>query len=158
MLTVCLAWAGNPVHPDDRNRSIPVREIAPLLRIENIRWLILQRGAGAAELDGLGRADVVQLGDRLNNFSDIASVVCAADLTITVDTSFCHLAGALGRPVWTLLPYVPDWRWMLGRDDSPWYPSMRLFRQPSPRDWPSVIATVAEALGADADVSRDSIS
>jgi tetratricopeptide (TPR) repeat protein len=144
ILTVALAWAGNPDHPDDHNRSLPVAEVEPLLELPNIRWLILQKGSGASKLDS--RDNVIQLGDRLNNFSDIAAVICKADLTISVDTSFCHLAGALGRPVWTLLSRAPDWRWLLGRADSPWYPTMRLFRQSAQRDWAGVIAAVSEAL------------
>jgi hypothetical protein len=143
-LTVALAWAGNPDHPNDHNRSMPVSELKPLLETENIRWLILQKGAGANQLDP--RSDIIQLGDALNNFSDIATAIGAADLVISVDTSFCHLAGALGRPVWTLLSYAPDWRWLLHRTDSPWYPTMRLFRQPRPRDWADVIANVSQAL------------
>ena len=143
-LTVALAWAGNPDHPNDHNRSMPVAAIRPLLEIPNISWLVLQKGAGANQLEAY--ADITRLGDALNNFSDIANVICSADLVITVDTSFCHLAGALGRPVWTLLSYAPDWRWLLDRTDSPWYPTMRLFRQPRPRDWPVVISEVAEAL------------
>jgi hypothetical protein len=143
-LTVALAWAGNPDHPDDHNRSLPVFEIMPLLQIPGINWLILQKGSGASELDV--RENVIQLGNQLDNFSDIASVICKADLTISVDTSFSHLAGAIGRPVWTLLSYAPDWRWLLRRTDSPWYPTMRLFRQSAPRDWAGVIAAVSQAL------------
>jgi tetratricopeptide (TPR) repeat protein len=143
-LTVALAWAGNPNNPYDYARSLTVSQMEPLLEIRGVRWLILQRGAGASKLDP--QPNVLQLGDRLDNFSDIATVICSADLTISVDTSFCHLAGALGRPVWTLLSYVPDWRWLLQRTDTPWYPSMRLFRQSSPRDWAGVIATVSQAL------------
>jgi tetratricopeptide (TPR) repeat protein len=143
-LTVALAWAGNPDNPYDYARSLTVSQIEPLLEIRGVRWLILQRGAIAAELEP--RNGIVHLGDQLDNFSDIAAVICSADLTISVDTSFCHLAGALGRPVWTLLSYVPDWRWLLQRTDTPWYPTMRLFRQSSPRDWAGVIATVSQAL------------
>lgn len=143
-LTVALAWAGNPDNPYDYNRSLTIPDIAPLLETRGVRWLIVQRGAGASDIEH--RDQVIQLGDQLDNFSDIAAVVCSADLTISVDTSFCHLAGALGHPVWTLLSYVPDWRWMLQRADTPWYPSMRLFRQSRPRDWPAVIATVSLAL------------
>lgn len=143
-LTVALAWAGNPDNPYDYNRSLTVSQIAPLLETRGVRWLILQRGAGALDIEH--RDNIIQLGERLDNFSDIASVICSANLTISVDTSFCHLAGALGRPVWTLLSYVPDWRWMLRRTDTPWYPSMRLFRQSRPRDWAAVIATVSLAL------------
>jgi hypothetical protein len=150
--TVALAWAGNPDHPDDHNRSMPVSEIKALLETENIRWLIVQKGAGANRLEV--RSDIIQLGDVLNNFSDLATVISAADLVISVDTSFCHLAGALGRPVWTLLSYAPDWRWLLHRTDSPWYPTMRLFRQPRPRDWAGVIAEASRALRAHGDLYK----
>ncbi len=143
-LTVALGWAGNPDHPNDHNRSLTVAQIKPLLQQEGIRWLILQDGSGAAELGR--RPDIVQLGSSLTNFSDIATAMCRSDLVISVDTSFCHLAGALGRPVWTLLSYAPDWRWMLGRSDTPWYPSMRLFRQRSLGDWSGVIDAVSQAL------------
>ncbi|HEX4157512.1 MAG TPA: tetratricopeptide repeat protein [Rhizomicrobium sp.] len=143
-LTVALAWAGSSDNPYDYNRSLTASRIEPLFGIGGVRWLILQRGARAEAIEP--RSDIVQLGDRLDNFSDIAAVIGCADLTISVDTSFCHLAGAMGCPVWTLLSYVPDWRWLLQRPDSPWYPSMRLFRQASPRDWAGVIAAVSRAL------------
>jgi tetratricopeptide (TPR) repeat protein len=146
-LTVALAWAGNPDNPYDYIRSLTISQMEPLLGISGVRWLILQRGAGASEIEP--RSNVIQLGDQLDNFSDIAAVICSADLTISVDTSFCHLAGAMGRPVWTLLSCVPDWRWLLQRSDSPWYPSMRLFRQSSPRDWAGVVAAVSLALAQD---------
>jgi Tfp pilus assembly protein PilF len=142
--TVALAWAGNPDHPNDHNRSMAVSDIRPLLETENIRWLILQKGAGANQLEA--SPDIVRLGEALDNFSDIAAIMSSADLVISVDTSFCHLAGALGRPVWTLLSYAPDWRWLLHRTDTPWYPTMRLFRQATPRDWAGVITEVAQAL------------
>ncbi len=146
-LTVALAWAGNPDHPDDHNRSLRVAEIRPLLEVKGVRWLILQRGAGASSLeDG---EDVVRLGDSLVDFAQIAAVIASADLTISVDTSFCHLAGAMGRRVWTLLSYAPDWRWLRERTDSPWYPTMRLFRQRHPRDWAGVVAEVSQALASE---------
>jgi hypothetical protein len=143
-LTIALAWAGTPDNPYNYTRSLSIPQIEPLLETRGVRWLVLQRGTIAAELGP--RDNVLHLGDQLTNFSDIAAVICSADLTISVDTSFCHLAGALGRPVWTLLSYVPDWRWLLQRTDSPWYPSMRLFRQSAPRDWAPVIANVSQAL------------
>jgi hypothetical protein len=143
-LVVALAWAGNPDHPNDRNRSLAVAQIKPLLRPGNIRWVILQNGSGALELERT--PNIVQLGSKLTNFSNIAAVMCGVDLVISVDTSFCHLAGALGRPVWTLLSYAPDWRWLLARSDSPWYPTMRLFRQSSSGNWQGVIDAVSRAL------------
>jgi hypothetical protein len=94
------------------------------------------------------RSDVISLGPSLENFADTAALISCLDLVISVDTSVAHLAGALGRPVWILLPFVPDWRWLLDRDDSPWYPTARLFRQTDSRDWRSVVDEVRTALNA----------
>jgi Tfp pilus assembly protein PilF len=143
-LVVALAWAGNSDHPNDRNRSLAVAQIKLLLRMNGIRWVILQNGSGASELGQTSH--IVQLGSKLTNFSEIAAEMCRVDLVISVDTSFCHLAGALGRSVWTLLSYAPDWRWLLARSDSPWYPTKRLFRQSSPGNWQGVIDAVSQAL------------
>ena len=82
----------------------------------------------------------------INDFSDTAALMESLDLVIAIDTAVAHLAGAIGKPVWTLIPFAPDWRWMLNREDSPWYPTMRLFRQPSPGNWQSVIAKIVEEL------------
>jgi hypothetical protein len=143
-LTIALAWAGNPAHIDDHHRSIALVELAPLLRIEGVRWLSVQKGAAARALKP--GPDIVNLDAQIRDFDDTAAILDLADLVITVDTAVCHLAGALGRPTWTLLPFAPDWRWLLGRTDSPWYPSMRLYRQPADRDWASVVARVATDL------------
>ena len=89
---------------------------------------------------------IIDYTEEIADFSDTAALIQNLDLIISVDTAVAHLAGALGKPVWTLLPFVPDWRWMLEREDSPWYPTMRLFRQPSPGDWESVIVRIKEAL------------
>jgi ADP-heptose:LPS heptosyltransferase len=94
------------------------------------------------------RSDILNFGDELQDFSDTAALISELDLVISVDTSVAHLAGSLGKPVWTLVTYIPDWRWLLDRDDSPWYPTMRLFRQPRIDDWQSVVARVRDALGA----------
>ena len=123
--------------------------LAPLLRIPGLRWLNLQKGPGAGDLTGRrGGSEVIALGDSLADFSDTAAVLAQADLVISVDTALCHLAGALGRPTWLLTPFAPDWRWLLERRDSPWYASMRLYRQPRPRDWAAVVADVARDLAA----------
>ena len=106
-------------------------------------------GAAAAEAPPPGLA-VEALGPRLASFGRTAAVIDRLDLVVTVDTAVAHLAGALAKPVWTLLPFAPDWRWLTGRDDSPWYPTMRLFRQQTPGDWAGVMARVAEALRAEA--------
>ncbi|MDR3510705.1 MAG: tetratricopeptide repeat-containing glycosyltransferase family protein [Caulobacteraceae bacterium] len=141
-----LAWSGNPTHVNDRNRSIAFDRLAPLLG-EEIEWIALQneiRPRDSAAFAASGR--VTFLGDALNDFADTAALVEQMDLVITVDTSLAHLAGSLGKPTWILLPFAPDWRWLLDRADSPWYPTARLFRQPAIGDWDSVIAEVQAAL------------
>jgi len=107
--------------------------------------LSLQQAARAEELAALG-VDVFDAGPQLSDFAETAALIANLDLVISVDTAVAHLAGALGAPVWTLLAFPPDWRWLLGREDSPWYPSMRLFRQRQPGDWASVTDAVREAL------------
>ncbi len=141
---VGIAWAGSAVHRNDRNRSIPLERLAPLLEIEGPRWFSLQVGERAADL--AGRKGVINLAPELTDFGETAAAIAALDLVITADTAVAHLAGALGKPVWLMLPFVPDWRWLLGRADSPWYPSMRLFRQPRAGDWDAVVAAVRGAL------------
>ena len=142
-----IAWRGNPEHWNDRNRSCPLRQFAPLLAVPGVVAHSLQKGPAAVEIGAEGLSPLVgDLGARLGDFSDTAAALHNLDLVVTVDTALAHLAGAFGRPVWVLLPYAPDWRWMLGRADSPWYPTMRLFRQPSPGDWESVFAEVETAL------------
>lgn len=139
---VGLVWKGNPNHRNDHNRSIPFATMAPLLELEGMQFLSLQKGAER----GLVPKHVLDFGPLLTDFGETAAAIHGLDLVIAVDTSVAHLAGALGKPVWTLLPYAPDWRWMLHRTDSPWYPTMRLFRQPIPGDWQSVIREVSTEL------------
>lgn len=141
-----LVWSGNATHTNDRNRSISAELLAPLLA-RDATFVGLQTEVRPSDKAALGeRGNLIQGGQFFGDFSDTAAVVAALDLVITVDTSAAHLAGALGRPVWLLLPYVPDWRWLLDRDDSPWYPTARLFRQDSSRDWGAVIARLDRAL------------
>jgi tetratricopeptide (TPR) repeat protein len=145
---VGLAWAGNPAHPNDLHRSVPLAVLAPLLAVPGIVWFSLQQGDAAAEVaraPAAARLVPLPSGAAL---VDTAALIAELDLVITVDTSIAHLAGALGRPGWVMLPFAPDWRWQLGRDDSPWYPTLRLFRQPRARDWPAVAERVANALQA----------
>jgi tetratricopeptide (TPR) repeat protein len=146
-LKVGLVWAGSPAHRRDRDRSLPLAAFAPLAAIPDIAFFALQKGKAAADAAdppaGMALAD---LGTALGDFADTAAAVTALDLVITVDTSVAHLAGALGKPVWILLSHVPDWRWLLERRDSPWYPTARLFRQPARGDWAPAIAEVAAAL------------
>jgi len=141
-----LVWSGNPKHGNDHNRSIPLRTLLPLLDLE-AQFVSLQKDPRPDDRAVLReRNDILDLGSKLKNFADTAAVIEHLDLVITVDTSVAHLAGALGRPVWILLPYVPDWRWLLNRDDSPWYPTARLFRQSETRDYASVIERVRSEL------------
>jgi len=149
-LKVGIAWAGNPKNLIDYRRSCTLADFTQLLQIPNIAFYSLQKEPRAVDLAQLVsmRKVVQDLSHLLNDFADTAVVVEQLDLVITVDTSVAHLAGALGHPVWVLLPFVPDWRWMIEREDSPWYPTMRLFRQTSPGDWAGVMNRVAEALQA----------
>jgi hypothetical protein len=144
-LKVGIVWAGSPTHPRDRFRSVPVASLAPLLRIPGIRFYSLQKGPTATGLSQID-ATVVDLGADLQDFADTAAAIAHLDLVIGVDTAVVHLAGALGKPVWTLVASPPDWRWMEGRDDSPWYPTMRLFRQTSQGNWDEAVDRVAHAL------------
>jgi tetratricopeptide (TPR) repeat protein len=144
---VGLAWSGRPTHKNDRNRSIPLQSLLPLLEGIDATFVSLQREVRSADMDVLqGRADVLYFGDELNDFADTAALIANLDLIVSVDTSIAHLAGALAKPVWVLLPYIPDWRWLLDRDDTPWYPTARLYRQDETRQWDSVIARVHTAL------------
>ena len=140
-LKIGLNWAGSPHNRDDRNRSLPVEALAPLAQVPGVRLFSLQKG-----FRGPGPFPM-QFLEATENFAGTAAVIANLDLVITCDTSIAHLAGALGRPVWTLLPFAPDWRWMLDRADTPWYPTMRLFRQPSRGDWTTPVRQIAERLG-----------
>ena len=142
---VGLVWAGNPLHSNDRRRSMQAAALAPVIAAGQGTMVALQTGPRSRELAAFGVADH---SGALSDWADTAAAVSVLDLLITVDTAAAHLAGALGIPVWLMLPYAPDWRWMLHREDSPWYASMRLFRQPSPGDWEGVARRVAAALAA----------
>ena len=137
-LKVGLAWAGNPAHTNDRRRSLPATALDRILAAPGCNFVSLQVGRRAHEA-GL-------LETRLTDFAETAALIEALDLVVTVDTAVAHLAGALGKPTWVMLPFAPDWRWLLGRDDSPWYASVRLFRQPTPGDWAAVAQAVVGAL------------
>jgi tetratricopeptide (TPR) repeat protein len=144
---VGLIWAGNRQYLLDRFRSITLSQLAPLARRTQVRYYSLQKGEAAAQFHGLpSDFHVTDLSPELHDMVQTAAVIANLDLVISVDTAVAHLAGALGRPVWTLLPYSPDWRWLLAREDTPWYPTMRLFRQPQPGDWTAVIAAVCREL------------
>ena len=142
-----LVWSGNPNHTNDRNRSLPFRELLPLFDGVAAEFVSLQKNLHPEDEELMRqRSDVLDLGPALRDFCATAAVVEQLDLIISVDTSVAHLAGGLGRPLWILLPYIPDWRWLLDRDDSPWYPSARLFRQTATRDWAEVVERVRAAL------------
>lgn len=141
-LRVGLAWAGNPTHRDDRKRSIEPAQFASLLPGADAKFFSLQVGRRNS-LPGL-----IDLTEQLTDFADTAALMAKLDLVITVDTAVAHLGGALGKPVWVLLPFLPDWRWGLEGEGTPWYPTMRLFRQRTAGDWDEVIGRVATALKA----------
>ncbi|CAO3357242.1 tetratricopeptide repeat protein [Azospirillum melinis] len=149
-LRVGLVWAGNPQHRNDRNRSIPAAALLPLLMVPGVRFVSLQTGEAAAGLDRLPGVTVPNAMERVRDFADTAAILANLDLLVTVDTAIAHLAGAMGVSCWLMLPHVPDWRWLLDRADSPWYPSLRLFRQPRPGDWATTLGTAAAVLKAQA--------
>ena len=144
-LKVGLVWAGSPTH--DPQRFIKLSNLAPLGQVSGVRFFSLQKGEASiqAKTPPAGM-ELIDWTAELKDFADTAALIANLDLVITIDTAAVHLAGALGKPVWTLLPFIPDWRWMLEREDSPWYPTMRLFRQSIRGDWDGVIKRVAEAL------------
>jgi hypothetical protein len=143
-----LVWSGNPAHHRDQVRSIELSALTPLLDA-GATFFSLQKDIRPADAAVLARhSGVIQIADELADFSDTAALMAELDLIISVDTSTVHLAGAVGRPVWILLPYLPDWRWLLDRDTSPWYPTAHLFRQDETRRWDSVIPRVRAALSA----------
>src|SRR6516165_10766937 len=141
-----IAWSGRPTHKNDHNRSINLSLFLPLLDAQ-ATFVSLQtdiRPNDAALLKE--QKNILNFGEELKDFSDTAAIISNLDLVISVDTSAAHLAGALGKPIWVLLPFIPDWRWLLDREDSPWYPTARLFRQNGTRVWDNVIARVHTAL------------
>jgi hypothetical protein len=145
---VAIAWSGNPSHDNDRNRSIRFAQLTPLLAAP-ASFVGIQREVRAEDAASLaGEQRVTQLGEELADFSDTAAVLALCDLVIAVDTAPAHLAGAMGRPLWVLVPFAPDWRWTREGASTPWYPRARLFRQPALGDWQSVIARVAEELAS----------
>ncbi len=144
---VALVWAGNPAHVNDRNRSIDFNLLAPLLAVEGVSFVSLQRDLRGGEREALAaHGNVHHLGDELADLADTAAVLSIADLLVAVDTAAVHLAGAIARPAWVMVPFVPDWRWTPAGETSPWYPQLRLFRQSAPGNWPGVIAQLRDAL------------
>jgi Tfp pilus assembly protein PilF len=144
---VGIVWAGRPTHHNDRNRSTGLASFLPLTEIPGLALVSLQKGPPQTQIGGYwGRAPLINLGPEIGDFGDTMAVLECLDNVVSVDTSVVHLAGAMGKEAWVMLPYAPDWRWLLDRADSPWYPSLRLFRQGPDRSWDPVIAVIAEDL------------
>ena len=155
-LKVGLVWAGGPHNKNDRVRSISLAALAPLANVPGVRFYSLQKGPASEQARALPQG--MQLTDwspELHDFADTAALVANLDLVISVDTAVAHLAGAIGKPVWLLIPLSPDFRWLLNRADSPWYPTMRIFRQPARGDWSSVIGHVTNALRATSEAAAE---
>jgi tetratricopeptide (TPR) repeat protein len=146
-LKVGLAWAGNPAHPRDLQRSMPLSAISALWQLQGVRYFSLQKALRPGELEQFPpQTTLVDLGPDLEDFADTAAAIAQLDLVVCVDTAIAHIAGALGKPVWLMLPEIGDFRWLKGRDDSPWYPTMRLFRQRQMGQWDAVVGNVKAAL------------
>jgi len=142
-----IVWSGAASHKNDRNRSIPLIDFKNILNQSCAEFISLQKEFRVADEAVLANFPALRiLGPQIRDFADTAAIISLLDLVITVDTSVAHLAGAIGKPTWLLLPYAPDWRWLLNRDDSPWYPTMRLFRQPEIGDWGNVLERIAREL------------
>jgi ADP-heptose:LPS heptosyltransferase len=140
-----LAWSGNPAQIADRQRSIAL-EVMGSLTCPEFEWFSLHRDVRESDVEALNSSpDIRHFGDQMD-FDETAALIEHMDLVISIDTSIAHLAGAMGKPVWVLLPFVPDWRWLLDRQDSPWYPSARLFRQDQAGEWGAVMEKVKSAL------------
>ncbi len=142
-----LAWTGRPTHPNDRRRSVPLAQLLPLAELGPAAFVSLQKPMPARDIEHIGKfAHMTDLSNDLTDFGETAAVIENLDLIVTVDTSMGHLSGALGKPAWIMIPKAADWRWMLDRSDSPWYPSVRLFRQDKPGGWQPVLDAVRDAL------------
>jgi tetratricopeptide (TPR) repeat protein len=149
---VGIVWAGSPTHGNDRYRSCKLKDFAPVAKVDGFRLYGLQKGVAAAQMDEMAEVlPIVNISKEFEDFTDTAAAIENLDLVISVDTSVLHLAGAMGKPAWALLPYAPEWRWMLNRQDSPWYPTMRLFRQSQWSHWEPVFEQVAAELQAAAE-------
>jgi len=153
-LRVGLAWSGHPANTKDRERSIPFARLAPLIAVAGTRFVSLQKDVRATDAEDFQRGNVIDLREQLRDFADTAAIIAQLDLVITVDTAVAHLAGAMGKPVWVLLPRIPDFRWLLDRATSPWYPSARLFRKGQADTWDAVIERIATELAARVASSR----
>jgi hypothetical protein len=142
-----IVWAGNPAHDNDHNRSCTLNNFTRLAKIKNVKLFSLQKGPGIEQINNWPEdLELIDLGQKFEDFTDTAAAIENMDLTISVDTSVIHLAGAMGKTAWILIPYESDWRWMLNRQDSPWYPTIELFRQKKYDNWDGVFQRVAEQL------------
>jgi hypothetical protein len=141
-MNVGVVWAGNPKHPNDRDRSLPAQLFVPLTRLPGIQCWSLQVGPRAADIP----EGVVSLAEELTDFGETAAAILGMDLVVTADTAVAHIAGSLGKRVWLLAAHNCDWRWLLDREDSPWYPSLRIFRRKYPGDWNEVMERVAQRM------------
>lgn len=143
---VGLVWAGRPTHTNDVRRSLKLDDLAPLAQ-EGVTFVSVQKGPASAQTaTPPAGMSLVSLSDEIKDFEDTAAIFMLLDTLVSVDSSPVHLAGALGRPAWVMLPFMPDWRWLLGRNDSPWYPATRLFRQPAPGQWGPVLQAISSQL------------
>jgi tetratricopeptide (TPR) repeat protein len=147
-LKVGLVWAGNPEHVNDMRRSLDLDRLAPLLDVPGVSFVSLQVGPRSADLKKHRERKILDLSPDLTDYVETAGAVCALDLVISVDTSVCHLVGALAKPIWVPLPWVTDWRWLTGREDNPWYPTMRLIRQKRGEEWAEILPRVGKDLAA----------
>ena len=144
-----IVWHGSPKNTLNQFRSIPLDSFLPLIRVPGVQFFSLQVGPGSEQLRTVPfGAELIDLASFITDFADTAAAIANLDLVISIDTAVAHLAGAIGQPAWTILSYAPDFRWLRQRLDSPWYPTMRLFRQPRMGDWQSPIQQAAEALQA----------
>lgn len=141
-----IVWRGNPLRQDDNMRSCPLSALAPLFRVPGLNFISLQTDVSPEDRKQLKSLNVHDVSENIDDFGDTASIVSQLDLIVSVDTATAHLCGGLGKPIWVLLEYAADWRYLLGRDDSPWYPSMKLFRQQNRGDWDGLAACAAAAL------------
>jgi hypothetical protein len=156
---VGLAWTGRPTHPNDRRRSMPLARLAPLAAAGGTSFISLQKPLPAADQPTIAQfPGMMDLSPDLADFGETAAVIANLDLIITVDTAMGHLAGAMAKPVWIMLPKASDWRWLLERGDSPWYPTARLFRQTTPGDWDPVVAQAADALAREVHAGAEGLA
>ncbi len=144
---IALVWAGRPTHKNDKKRTLRLAQFAPLFARDDICIVTVQKGEQIAQAGAYyGRAPLINLGPEIGDFLDTMAILKSVHRLVTIDTSVAHVAGAIGAPASLVLPHAPDWRWLLGRDDTPWYPSLKLYRQQKPYDWSGVIERVAEEL------------